>query len=77
MENQSNVKFTVNDKDATLAYLAIENQILKKRVKSYKVEESLLTIITGLSLYMAMKAYKKQNNIMTRDEIGYGYNKRN
>lgn len=60
MENQSNVEFTVNDKDVVLAYLAIENQNLKKRVKSYKVEESLLTIITGLSLYMVIKAYKQQ-----------------
>ena len=60
MKNQSNVKFTVNDKDVVLAYLAFENEDLKKRVKGYKVEESLLTIITGLSLYMAIKAYKQQ-----------------
>ena len=60
MKNQSNVEFTVNDKDVVLAYLAFENEDLKKRVKGYKVEESLLTIITGLSLYMAIKAYKQQ-----------------
>ena len=77
MKNQSKVKVTVDDKDLMLAYLAFENEDLKRQVKNVKAKGSLMTIIAGVSLYMAVKAYKKLDNIVTRDEVRDDYNKRN